>query len=101
MLCNLCGGHGDPPYDLYTPGAYMWSATTRLPFDKLRPRARRGEPFGPELTAEGLVAGRADLNSPYVHPPATRSQPFNFGFCISDLKGVEQNPAPATRTSEP
>ena len=46
-------------------------ASDSAAFDKLRPRARRGEPFGPEpfgpelkaegLKAEGLVAGHQSL----------------------------------------
>jgi hypothetical protein len=52
----------------------MTAASDSAAFDKLRPRARRGEPFGPEfldtarnpefiegLKAEGLVAGRQSL----------------------------------------
>jgi hypothetical protein len=43
----------------------MTKASDSAAFDKLSPRARRGEPFGPEfiegLKAEGLVAGHLSL----------------------------------------
>jgi hypothetical protein len=52
---------------IFGPGLKILRYSIRLPFDKLRPRARRGESFDPEwfdpelttegLTTEGLVAG--------------------------------------------
>jgi hypothetical protein len=57
----------------------MTKASDSAAFDKLRPRARRGEPFGPEfldtarnpefiegLKAEGLVAGRQSLRKDFI-----------------------------------
>ena len=69
----------------------------RLPFDKLRPRARRGESFDPELTTEGLVAGCGSLLN---RGPAIEAEVFikmETSTCRVSYKGSRlKNQQPAS-----